>query len=90
MLAERAQIAFQIIGERFFAGTVAWHGRRWTAETMVVTAEATAHAAAETAAAHAHAAAETAAHTAARPARDGAVWTFLPEEATLFSVFLVP
>ena len=85
VFAERAQIALQIIRERFFARAITWHGWR-AAEAAVMAAKATAHAAAETAAVMA---AEAAPHAAARPARDGTFWAFLPEEAALFSVFLV-
>ena len=53
----------------------------------MMAAEATAHAAAKTATVMA---AEATAHAAARPACDGTFRTFLPKEAALFSVFLVP
>ena len=76
MLAKRAQVAFQIIRERFFTGTVTRH--RWgTAEAAVMTTEATAHSAAEAAAMMA---AEATAHSATRPARRRAVRSLLPEE----------
>ena len=79
MFAKGAQISFQIIRERFFAGAVARHGGR-AAEAAVMAAEAAAHSAAEASAAHAHAAAEAAAHPAARPAGRRAVRSFLSKE----------